>query len=46
MDGLLQHFLLVNERFEGSGVRFATTVLGVARLFPQQLVALEATAMD
>jgi enamine deaminase RidA (YjgF/YER057c/UK114 family) len=46
MDGLLQHFPVVNERFEGTGVRFATTVLGVARLFPQLLVALEATAMD
>ena len=46
LDGLLQHFPVVNERFEGTGVRFATTVLGVARLFPQQLVALEATAMD
>jgi enamine deaminase RidA (YjgF/YER057c/UK114 family) len=46
MDGLLQHFPVVNERFEGTGVRFGTTVLGVARLFPQLLVALEATAMD
>jgi enamine deaminase RidA (YjgF/YER057c/UK114 family) len=46
MDTLLQHFPVVNERFEGTGVRFATTVLGVARLFPQLVVALEATAMD
>jgi enamine deaminase RidA (YjgF/YER057c/UK114 family) len=46
MEGLLQHFSVVNERFEGTDVRFATTVLGVARLFPQLVVALEATAMD
>lgn len=45
MDSLLQHFPVVNERFE-TGVRFATTVVGVAQLFPQLLVALEATAMD
>lgn len=45
MDSLLQHFRVVNERFE-TGVRFATTVVGVAQLFPQLLVALEATAMD
>jgi enamine deaminase RidA (YjgF/YER057c/UK114 family) len=43
---LLPHFPLVNERFAPSGARFATTVLGVAHLFPQLLVALEATAMD
>lgn len=46
MDSLLQHFHLVNGRFEGTGTRFATTVLGVAQLFPGLLVALEATAMD
>ena len=45
MDSLLQHFATINERFEG--VRFATTLLGVARLVtPDLLVALEATAMD
>lgn len=46
MDSLLEHFPAVNERFETTGVRFATTVVGVAHLFPQLLVALEATAMD
>jgi enamine deaminase RidA (YjgF/YER057c/UK114 family) len=46
MNSLLQHFAVVNQRFERTGVRFATTVLGVAQLFPQLLVALEATAMD
>ncbi|MPZ63103.1 MAG: RidA family protein [Propionibacteriales bacterium] len=47
MDTLLQHFLVVNERFEGAGVRFATTLLGVASLAaPDLVVALEATAMD
>ena len=45
VDTLLQHFTTVTERFEGK--RFATTVLGVARLVaPELLVALEATAMD
>jgi enamine deaminase RidA (YjgF/YER057c/UK114 family) len=45
VDTLLQHFNVVTERFEGK--RFATTVLGVARLVaPELLVALEATAMD
>jgi enamine deaminase RidA (YjgF/YER057c/UK114 family) len=47
VDTLLQHFALVNERFEGTGVRFATTLLGVASLAgPDLVVALEATAMD
>lgn len=47
MDGLLQHFAVVNRRFEGTGVRFATTLLGVTRLAaPDLLVAVEATAMD
>jgi hypothetical protein len=37
----------LTERFEGSGERFASTLLGVARLVsPQLLVALEAIAMD
>jgi enamine deaminase RidA (YjgF/YER057c/UK114 family) len=45
VDTLLQHFTIVTKRFEGK--RFATTVLGVARLVaPELLVALEATAMD
>ncbi|MDR2985478.1 MAG: RidA family protein [Nocardiopsaceae bacterium] len=47
MDTLLKEFSIVNERFEGTGVRFATTLLGVARLVaPDLVVALEATAMD
>jgi enamine deaminase RidA (YjgF/YER057c/UK114 family) len=47
MDTLLQHFAMVNKRFEGTGGRFATTLLGVARLAaPDLVVALEATAMD
>ena len=47
VDTLLQHFSIVKERFEGTGERFASTVLGVAHLAaPQLLVALEATAMD
>jgi hypothetical protein len=38
---------ILNKRFEGTGVRFATTLLGVASLVaPDLLVALEATAMD
>lgn len=44
---LLQQFPTVNERFEGTGVRYATTVLGVASLAgPDLVVAIEATAMD
>jgi enamine deaminase RidA (YjgF/YER057c/UK114 family) len=47
VDTLLQHFAILTKRFEGAGERFASTVLGVARLvLPQLLVALEATAMD
>jgi enamine deaminase RidA (YjgF/YER057c/UK114 family) len=47
MDALLQHFTIVNGRFAGAGVRFATTLLGVARLAgPDLVVAVEATAMD
>jgi|SRR5215216_5574880 len=47
VDALLQHFAILTKRFEGSGERFASSVLGVARLVsPQLLVALEATAMD
>jgi enamine deaminase RidA (YjgF/YER057c/UK114 family) len=47
VDTLLQHFTILTERFEGTGERFASTLIGVARLVaPQLLVALEATAMD
>lgn len=47
VDTLFQLFPTVNERFAHTGVRFATTVLGVARLAaPDLLVVLEATAMD
>ena len=47
VDTLLQHFGTLTGRFEGTGQRFASTLLGVARLVsPQLLVALEATAMD
>jgi enamine deaminase RidA (YjgF/YER057c/UK114 family) len=47
VDTLLQRFSIVNERFERTGVRFATTVLGVAQLAaPDLVVAIEATAMD
>jgi enamine deaminase RidA (YjgF/YER057c/UK114 family) len=45
VDTLIQHFGILTEGFEGD--RFATTVVGVARLAaPDILVALEATAMD
>jgi enamine deaminase RidA (YjgF/YER057c/UK114 family) len=47
VDTLLQHVTALTERFEGTGERFASTLLGVARLAaPELLVALEATAMD
>jgi enamine deaminase RidA (YjgF/YER057c/UK114 family) len=47
VDTLLQHFTVLTERFEGTGERFASTLLGVARLpAPQLLVMFEATAMD
>jgi enamine deaminase RidA (YjgF/YER057c/UK114 family) len=47
VDTLLRHFAVAAERFEGTGERFASTVLGVAHLAgPELLVALEATAMD
>ncbi|MDR0346347.1 MAG: RidA family protein [Nocardiopsaceae bacterium] len=47
VDSLFQHFTILTERFAGTGERFASTVLGVARLAaPQLLVLLEATAMD
>jgi enamine deaminase RidA (YjgF/YER057c/UK114 family) len=45
VDALIQHFAVLTERFKGE--RFATTVLGVARLAaPDLVVAIEATAMD
>lgn len=47
MDALLQHFPILNERFAGTDVRFATTLLGVTKLAaPDLVVAIEATAMD
>jgi enamine deaminase RidA (YjgF/YER057c/UK114 family) len=47
IDTLLQHLPVLTGRFEPSGARFASTLLGVARLAgPDLLVALEATAMD
>jgi enamine deaminase RidA (YjgF/YER057c/UK114 family) len=47
VDALVQHFGVLTARFEGTGKRFASTVLGVARLpAPQLLVMLEATAMN
>ena len=47
MDTLLQHFTILTGRFEGTGERFASTLVGVASLVsPEILVALEATAMD
>ncbi|WP_132125703.1 RidA family protein [Actinocrispum wychmicini] len=45
VDELFKHFPLITERFGGN--RFATSVLGVARLAaPQLKVLLEATAVD
>ena len=47
VDTLFQHFTVLTERVAGTGERFASTVLGVARLpAPQLLVMLEATARD
>ncbi|GAA3381719.1 RidA family protein [Cryptosporangium minutisporangium] len=47
VDTLLGHFGVLTARFEGTGERFASTLLGVAQLpAPQLLVMLEATAMD
>lgn len=47
MDTLLRHFPIVNERFASTGVRFATTLLGVTKLAaPDLVIAIEATAMD
>lgn len=47
MGALLQQFPIVNERFEGTGQRFATSLVGAASLAaPDLVVAIEATAMD
>lgn len=47
VDTLLPTFDTLAARFEGTGGRFASSLLGVARLpAPQLLVMLEATAMD
>jgi enamine deaminase RidA (YjgF/YER057c/UK114 family) len=45
VDALLEHFAVITRRLEGA--RFASTLLGVARLsVPELLVELEATAID
>src|SRR4051794_21671695 len=46
-DGFVKHWTRLTARFEGFDGRFATSLLGVTRLFtPQLLVLLEATAVD
>ena len=46
-DEFVKHWTRLTARFEGSDGRFATSLLGVTRLFtPQLLVLLEATAVD
>jgi enamine deaminase RidA (YjgF/YER057c/UK114 family) len=46
-DELVKHWARIADRFGSSGGRFATTLLGVTRLFtPELLVLLEATAVD
>jgi enamine deaminase RidA (YjgF/YER057c/UK114 family) len=46
-DELLKHWALLTDRLGNADGRFATTLLGVARLpAPQLLVMLEATAAD
>jgi enamine deaminase RidA (YjgF/YER057c/UK114 family) len=45
VDALLAHFSILSERLDG--VRYASTLLGVARLaIPELLIELEATAAD
>ena len=44
LDEYLKHFARVNDRFGNS--RYATSLLGVAKLPAQLLVMLEATAVD
>jgi enamine deaminase RidA (YjgF/YER057c/UK114 family) len=47
LDDLVKHWSSLVDRFENSDVRFATSLLEVARLFtPELLVMLEATAVD
>jgi enamine deaminase RidA (YjgF/YER057c/UK114 family) len=46
-DELVKHWSSLVERFGRSDGRFATSLLGVTRLFtPELLVMLEATAVD
>jgi enamine deaminase RidA (YjgF/YER057c/UK114 family) len=45
-DELLKHWTTVTDRFASPEGGFATSLLGVTRLFPQILVMLEATAVD
>lgn len=46
-DEFVRHWGRISGRFGNSDGRFATTLLGVTRLFtPQLLVMLEATAID
>jgi enamine deaminase RidA (YjgF/YER057c/UK114 family) len=46
-DEFVKHWATIAGRFGESEARFATTLLGVTRLFtPQLLVLLEATAVD
>ena len=45
-DALVEHWARLTDRFEGSGGRFVTSLLGVTRLFtPELLVMVEATAV-
>jgi enamine deaminase RidA (YjgF/YER057c/UK114 family) len=47
LDELVKQWATITGRFGDSSSRFATTVLGVPRLFtPELLVLLEATAVD
>lgn len=47
VDALLEHLSVLSDRFGGNDHRFASTLLGVARLAAAELlVELEATAMD
>jgi enamine deaminase RidA (YjgF/YER057c/UK114 family) len=46
-DEFVKHWSSLTDRFANSDSRFATSLLGVTRLFtPQLLVLLEATAVD
>ena len=45
-DELLKHWASLTDRFGNSDGGFATSLLGVTRLFPQILVMLETTAVD